>query len=1123
MKTKKIISFLFLIMIILIPFRVEAKEYKLMLSFFSNGGTVKSGNIEINSGVVFVKNDIITDVTYNSNQTINHINSFDGNTTFTLKKVKDNQTKNKEWYVTNYINGKKMYFSNSKKYTVKEIVSRLGLDTAYAEETGIPIEIFMQANYAKDISVKKVELNTSIKTITKGKSFKLSTKIYPSNATDKSVKWTSEDPSIAKVDSNGKVKGIKGGKTKIVATTIDGRKVAKCLVTVHDKTTTKVKGIKLNKTKAEIVVGKSTTVTAIVSPSNATNKTVTWKSSNTKIATVKNGKITGKKKGSTTITAITTDGSKKAKVSVKVTNNKVKSIKLNKTKESIKVGESSTLSESIDPSNATNKKVKWKSSNDKIVKVNSKGKITGVKKGTAKVTVTAEDGGKKATSTITVEEKTSSKTKTILFVGNSKTYVNDIPGLTGKIASAGGYKVETKSVTKGGATLKTLSKEYSSKLKDIKYDYLILQEQTDAYLNSDTSLYKNGVKEVINETKGKSNSKIYIRALWGLKNTKQDKLNSCYKNTDNIASSVGAKVIYDGKAWDLSEKKYKYNLFKDERHQSKYGAYLSALTIYATIFNKSPIGINYYGNLTKTEASNLQKVAHEIVFGSVSVSPKSTSVQVGKVKQVKATTTPEKDVTWKSSNPKVATVNSAGVIEGKKEGTATITASANKSSDTVVVKVQNADVLKQNSLNMYKGRYYDLNLFVQDNIGKVTWKSKNKSLAEVASNGIVHAKENGSVNIVAESSQGEEEIKIKITTQTNNKNYNLSSCSSMNVKSTGTKVKLYNCIPDVDLLNPENGTRHQIQGIAISNNYIYYSAPLNGAWLYASNGTLNNTDEATTKRISTIYIVRVPRSGSTLKYMKVEYAGHGQGLDTAGLASNGSDILYMNHAAKFREQTQDLNGEVRGTRYKGVAITTFTGQTNIASLRHPGTMIAIKNNGDLVKKKSSEFQKNGNFDEKAYYKYLRSVVLNNDYRANPETSVDELNKKVAVRSGKSILVYNESEFRSGKGKPKYSFRVEDGGTQGDDIYGKYFYTITGAHDAKIKKYNITTGQKVAETHIDFTEFLHDNAYESMEPEGISINNGHLYAGIVTRPCGRYEGRKCTGRIRYNTIVRVTGI
>ena len=95
MKIKKYITYLLLSVVLLIPFRVEAKDYKIMLSYFSNGGTVASGNVEVLSGVVFVKNDVKADITYSSNQTINHINSLDGTNTFTLKKGNDTQTKNK--------------------------------------------------------------------------------------------------------------------------------------------------------------------------------------------------------------------------------------------------------------------------------------------------------------------------------------------------------------------------------------------------------------------------------------------------------------------------------------------------------------------------------------------------------------------------------------------------------------------------------------------------------------------------------------------------------------------------------------------------------------------------------------------------------------------------------------------------------------------------------------------------------------------------------------------------------------------------------------------------------------------------------------------------------------------
>ena len=193
MKIRKLLRPILLIMIILIPFKVEAKDYKAMLSYFSNGGTVSSGNVEIISGVVFVKNSTKADATYSSTQTINHINSLDGTNTFTLKKGNTPQTKTKEWYAINYINGKKIYFDNSKKYTVKDIIKKLDIDTSYYESSENAIDIYMQANYDKAVSVKSIEMNTSIVKIKAGKTIQLKGIINPTNATDKSIKWSSED------------------------------------------------------------------------------------------------------------------------------------------------------------------------------------------------------------------------------------------------------------------------------------------------------------------------------------------------------------------------------------------------------------------------------------------------------------------------------------------------------------------------------------------------------------------------------------------------------------------------------------------------------------------------------------------------------------------------------------------------------------------------------------------------------------------------------------------------------------------------------------------------------------------------------------------------------------------
>lgn len=217
----------------IIPFKVEAKDYKIMLSYFANGGTVASGNVEIISGVVFVKNDVKADITYNSNQTIAHINSLDGTNTFTLKKGGNLQTKTKEWYAINYNNGKYVYFDNSKSYKVSDIIKKLDIDTSYYEKTGSAIEIYMQANYGKNVSVDKVTLNSSAVKIKAGKTTTIKATITPSKATDKSITWSSSNSKVVTVDSNGKIKGISKGNATITAKSSNG-KTAVCSVTVVD-------------------------------------------------------------------------------------------------------------------------------------------------------------------------------------------------------------------------------------------------------------------------------------------------------------------------------------------------------------------------------------------------------------------------------------------------------------------------------------------------------------------------------------------------------------------------------------------------------------------------------------------------------------------------------------------------------------------------------------------------------------------------------------------------------------------------------------------------------------------------------------------------------------------------
>ena len=167
-------------------------------------------------------------------------------------------------------------------------------------------------------------------------------------------------------------------------------------------TVKKVVKVSLSKKSVVLVKGRSTTVKVKVSPTNATNKKLKWTTSNAKVATVnQSGKITAKGRGTATIKVIATDGSNKY-ATIKVTvKQPVTSVKLNRNSANLKVKgkakqKTVTLKATVNPKNANNKSVSWKSSNSKIATVNSKGKVTAKKRGTCYITATAKDGSKKS-------------------------------------------------------------------------------------------------------------------------------------------------------------------------------------------------------------------------------------------------------------------------------------------------------------------------------------------------------------------------------------------------------------------------------------------------------------------------------------------------------------------------------------------------------------------------------------------------------------------------------------------------------------------------------------------------------------------------------------------------------
>jgi uncharacterized protein YjdB len=145
--------------------------------------------------------------------------------------------------------------------------------------------------------------------IKEGDNAQLAVTVKPDNATDKGIQWVSSNTKIATVNANGKVTGIAGGQAVISATAVNGGKWDHFTITVKPKVT----GVSLVPNTLGLTVGGKATLTATVSPANAADPTVTWTSSNTGVATVANGVVTGVAAGSATITATSKeDGSKTA-------------------------------------------------------------------------------------------------------------------------------------------------------------------------------------------------------------------------------------------------------------------------------------------------------------------------------------------------------------------------------------------------------------------------------------------------------------------------------------------------------------------------------------------------------------------------------------------------------------------------------------------------------------------------------------------------------------------------------------------------------------------------------------------------------------------------------------------
>ena len=329
-------------------------------------------------------------------------------------------------YPTNASNKKPTYISsNTQVASVDDngYVTTKKLGTANISVSLEDNVVIYKITVVDKISLQGISVQPSVQLKPNG-TVQLNVSYNPNNATDKDVTFSTSNANIATVSNTGLVRAKNPGTAIITVTSKDGGHVATSKITVINNSTSnnpttnpqvtttspqttqsssgvnvKLRGIVLNKTTLSLNVNEEELLTVSYNPSDATDKSIIWKSSDPSVATVSDkGRVKAVSVGTTTISAISNDGHYEAKCTLTVNENigggdlKLKNIRLSNDRLDMIMGTEKTLEIIYTPSNAANKDVIWTSSDESVATV-ANGKIKALAVGTTKITVVSNDGG----------------------------------------------------------------------------------------------------------------------------------------------------------------------------------------------------------------------------------------------------------------------------------------------------------------------------------------------------------------------------------------------------------------------------------------------------------------------------------------------------------------------------------------------------------------------------------------------------------------------------------------------------------------------------------------------------------------------------------------------------------
>ena len=554
-------------------------------------------------------------------------------------------------YVNTYYDGEVAW-----QYTEKGSVDGISYDVDISSFADDAMHVILPSS---------IQLSASTATLETGLTKKINASVYPTGAYD-ALSWTSSNPKVAQVSSNGTITAVASGSAVITAKTANGKTAS---VNVLVKTPT----VKLSAISKTMYRGETTKLTA----TSSNKKPVSWTSSDPTIASVdSNGTIKTLKNGTVKISASANGGKATCTITVK------EPIQISATTSSIYRGKTTTLK--AIPAYSTT--ITWMSSNPLIATVSSNGVVTGKKAGT--VTITAKAFGKSVTKTIKVVEPSLKVTgSTSLYRGKTTTL---------KATTSYSTKVTWKSSKPSIATVSS-SGVVTGKKAGTVYIY------ANAYGKS--VKYKLTIKEPALKL-NKSSSSIYKGKTTTLKATTSYRTKVTWKSSNSSIATVSSTGDVTGK---------------------------KAGTAY--------IYANAYGKSVKCKVT--------VKNPTITLNKSKATAYAGKSYTLKATTSYRTKISWKSSNTKIATVDSKGMVKLKKAGKVTISATAFGKKVNCVLTVKNPTLkVSKASVSIYRKKSYTVKATAVPG-GKVSWSSSNKAIATVSSSGKITGMKKGTAYVYA--------------------------------------------------------------------------------------------------------------------------------------------------------------------------------------------------------------------------------------------------------------------------------------------------------------------------------------------------------------------------------------